>query len=86
MDIVFLGYMDLNFDANDGSHIDGIKFYYYFPASSNNYSGYEVGSIFVSRSRSDLCKQVISIKPLSPCILDMGFNGRKSFFNGITTI
>ena len=84
MDVVFLGYMDLDFEASDHSHIDGIKFFYYFPSDSRNYVGFEVASYFVPRNKPDLINQVRSCVPGQPAILDMGFNGKRAVFNGIT--
>ena len=66
-----------------GTHIDGVKFFYYYKSSSSNYVGYEVGSYFIPRNRSDLINQIRQVKPGSACILDMGFNGKKAIFNGI---
>ena len=83
MDVVFLGYNDMNFTSKDGNLIDGVKFYYYYPSQSRNFKGFEVGSVFVSRQNTEKINQIISIKPLSNCLLDMGYNGRRSIFNGI---
>lgn len=83
MDVVFLGYSDMNFVSRDGNQIDGIKFFYYYPSQSRNYLGYEVGSVFVSRQNTEKINQIKSIKPLSSCLLDMGYNGKRSIFNGI---
>ena len=86
MQVTFLGYSDLDFETKEGQHIDGIKVFWYFISDTRNYTGYEVGSYFIPRSRSDLINQVRSLQPLSECLLDMGFNGKRAVFNGITAI
>lgn len=86
MEVIFLGYSDLDFNAKDGTHIDGVKVYYYFKSASMNYFGYQVGSYFIVRSNQDLIDQVKSLKPLCKANINMGFNGKKAFMNSIVEI
>lgn len=86
MDVTFLGYMNLNFDSNDGHHIEGVKFFYYFPSRKNNYSGFETGGIFVDKTKTDLIDAVKRCAPGMSVHLDMGFDGRRSFFAGIRPV
>ena len=86
MEIIFLGYADYNFDSNDGNHIDGIKFFYFFQSTKSNYKGFEVGGIFVPRTRNDQISEVQKCIPLQHYRLNMGYDGRKAVFLGLDLI
>ena len=86
MEVIFLGYNELNFDSSDGKHIEGIKFYFYYPSNSPSYHGFEVGNFFISSNNVELIKNVRSIQPGIKCRMTMGFNGKRSIFNGLSPI
>lgn len=86
MDVCFLGYQNLNFDSNDGNHIEGIKFYFYFPSKKNNYVGFECGGIFVSKMQQILVDIVKKCVPGNYYHLDMEFDGKKAVFAGISEV
>lgn len=86
MQVKFLGFADYDFNSKEGSHIDGIKIYWCFLSDSRNYTGYEVGSYFIPRSRRDLIEMVNQLKPFDECDMDMGYNGKRVTFNSIFKI
>lgn len=86
MEIVFLGYKDLNFKTDDGKLIDGIKISYYFPAASRGCYGLEVGSYFFDRSKADVCAFIKKLAPLTKCYIDLVFNGKSTNISNIRAI
>lgn len=78
MEVCFLGYSDMNFQTKDGSHIDGVKVFYYYPTNKPNYVGFESGSYFVGRSNQKLIENIRHCVPGNYYRLNMGYDGRKA--------
>ena len=86
MPVFYLGYNDLDFTSADGKTIDGIKVYWYFESDSQNYFGYEIGSYFIPRGKSEIIKQIKNLVPGEQCELDLRYNGKKPVFVSLTPI
>lgn len=79
MEVVFLGYRDLDFTSDDGKHIDGVKFFYYSEkgSTSKGYFGYECIGYFLDRS-NPLCQKVAKLVPGSKIMIDFQFDGKRA--------
>ena len=86
MDIIFLGYNNVEFTSDNGNRISGVKFQYYFRSNKPTYVGYESAGIFVSSSRDDLIRQIRQAEPLKPYVLNMGYDGKRAVFNGLSPV
>lgn len=85
MDAIYLGYRNINnYVTPDGKTIDGLKVYYSFESASNVYTGFEVGTWFIDRNKSDLIEKVKNLKPLDTVHFSVVTNGKRTFINDVT--